>query len=214
MFLLMAASAALAGCLSSDKVSEPSIPSGNPPPPTGNSAPTISGTPPPAVTVGSNYSFTPVASDADGDPLTFSVQNPPAWASFDPATGELSGVAPLGMEGTYPSIRITVSDGSLSASTGLFSVEVTQVALGSATLSWTPPTANADGSPLMDLASYRIYYGTAPGTYPNTITVSNPGLASYVVTDLVPNTYYFVSTSVNASGIESSFSNMASKTIN
>ena len=27
--------------------------------------------------------------------------------------------------------------------------------------SWTAPTTNADGSPLTDLAFYRVYYGTA-----------------------------------------------------
>ena len=41
-----------------------------------------------------------------------------------------------------------------------FSITVTQVGLGSMSLSWTPPTQNTDGSALTDLAGYKLYYGT------------------------------------------------------
>jgi hypothetical protein len=62
-----------------------------PPPPPSNSAPTISGTPPSSVLEGVQYRFRPSASDPDGDTLSFSISNRPAWAAFDSATGELSG---------------------------------------------------------------------------------------------------------------------------
>ena len=52
---------------------------------------TISGTPSTSVTVGTNYSFTPSASDSDGGALKFSIANAPAWATFNAATGQLSG---------------------------------------------------------------------------------------------------------------------------
>ena len=32
--------------------------------------------------------------------------------------------------------------------------------------SWTAPTTNADGSPLTDLVSYRVYYGTTTAPCP------------------------------------------------
>jgi len=180
----------------------------------GNNAPTIFGTPPPAVNVGDNYSFTPTASDPDsGDTLTFSIKNQPGWADFNPATGTLSGVAVLGSEGTYSNIQISVSDGELSASLPQFSVDVTQVALGTATLSWTAPTQNTDGSPLIDLAAYKLYYGTTLGLYTNQILIDNPGITTYVVENLVPNTYYFVSTAINSSGVESIYSNVATKPV-
>ncbi len=35
----------------------------------------------------------------------------------------------------------------------------------SATLTWDAPTTNVDGTPLTDLAVYKIYYGTALGNY-------------------------------------------------
>lgn len=213
VLLLAAASLALSGCLGGDDVDEPTV---NSPPggPSANNPPTISGNPPPAVVVGQNYSFTPNASDPDGDSLTFSIEGQPMWADFNTGTGRLSGVAPLGAEGTYADIRISVSDGDLSAETPQFSIEVTQMALGSATLSWTAPTQNSDGTPLMDLTAYKVYYGTSPGAYTNELRVDNPGTTTFVVENLVPNTYYFVSTSINSSGVESVFSNVASMTVN
>ena len=93
------------------------------------------------------------------------------------------------------------------------SVTVNQVGLGSATLSWTPPTQNSDGSPLTDLAGYKIYYGNESGNYHTSIQIDNPGIAIYVVEYLTPNTYYFVLTAINSSGVESNFSNEASKQV-
>ncbi len=74
-----------------------------------NRAPTISGTPPTTVQATTAYSFTPTASDPDGQTLTFSIANPPSWATFNTATGQLAGTPPGA--GTYSNIIITVSDG-------------------------------------------------------------------------------------------------------
>jgi hypothetical protein len=41
----------------------------------------------------------------------------------------------------------------------------------------------------------------------------NPGITTYVVESLTPNTYYFTVTALNSTGAESVFSNTASKTI-
>ena len=94
-----------------------------------------------------------------------------------------------------------------------FSVEVAQVALGSATLRWTPPTEYDDGTPLNDLAGYVIHYGTSSRDYTMSIPLNNAGLTSYVVENLTPDTYFFVATAVNDEGVESQFSNEVSKTI-
>ena len=48
--------------------------------------PTISGTPPTSVQDGSAYAFTPTAKDPEGNPLTFSIRNKPAWAAFSTTT--------------------------------------------------------------------------------------------------------------------------------
>ncbi len=181
-----------------------------------NGAPTIGGTPSTQVLAGSSYLFTPAASDPDGDTLTFSVSSAPAWASFSTSTGALNGTPSAAQVGTYNDIRILVSDGrGGSASLPAFSIAVVPAANGSATISWMPPTQNTDGSALTDLTGYRILYGTTHGgPYAAMLTLSNPGLTSYVISNLVPGTYYFVVTARNASGVESQYSSEASKTIN
>jgi hypothetical protein len=173
----------------------------------------ISGTPPTSVTAGTAYSFQPTASDPDGNTLTYSITNLPAWATFSTTTGRLQGTPAASQVGTYANIVITVSDGTATASLPAFSIAVLAVATGSATLSWTPPTTNTDGSPLTNLAAYRVHWGTTSGTYTSSVRIDNPGLASYVVEGLAPGTYYFVVTALSSTGAESQFSNVASKTI-
>jgi len=91
----------------------------------GNTAPAISGTPPAAANAGAPYTFTPTASDPDGDPLTFSISNMPAWSSFNTTTGELSGTPADTDGGTFSNIAITVTDSKgASASLAAFSITV------------------------------------------------------------------------------------------
>jgi hypothetical protein len=106
-----------------------------------------------------------------------------------------------------------VTDGTATTSLATFNLQVVATATGSAMLSWTPPTQNTDGSALTDLASYRVYFGTQSGSLPNSITVNSPGLASFVVDQLTPATWHFVVTAVDANGVESNFSNAATKTV-
>jgi hypothetical protein len=180
-----------------------------------NAAPTISGTPPSTATVGVGYAFQPSASDANGDLLTFSIANLPRWATFSTSTGRLQGTPAAADVGGYTNIVIGVNDGKTTTSLPAFAINVNAAptATGSATLSWVPPTQNTDGSTLTNLAGYKVYWGTTQGTYPNSVTLNNPGLASYVVGNLAPGTYFFVVTSVNTTGSESVRSNAASKTI-
>lgn len=182
--------------------------------PTGNTAPTISGKPMTAIDIGSAYSFTPTASDPDGDELTFSVKNRPGWAEFDKATGTLTGQPALGSVGTYASIEISVSDGKAKSALPRFAISVDQVGTISTTLNWTPPTQNEDGSALMDLAGYKIYWGTTPGQYTHSVKIENAGMSSYVVENLTPGTYEFAATSFNMAGVESEYSNPATRVLN
>jgi hypothetical protein len=210
---ILAASVMLAGgCLSKSESStgqKPGVVASG----VNNRAPTIFGTPNSAVMTGDTYSFTPSASDADGDPMTFSIANKPRWASFDTTTGRLSGQALLGDEGLYQRISISVTDGGATSSLPEFSIQVTQTALGSMTLTWIAPTENSDGTVLTDLAGYNLYYGVSAGNYPNRIRINNPSISTYIIENLLPDTYFVVATSFNASGIESVFSNMATKMV-
>lgn len=177
-----------------------------------NRAPTISGTPTTSINAGSAYSFTPVSSDADGDSLTFSIANRPAWATFNTTTGRLSGTPTGANVGTFSGIVITVSDGKMTTSLASFAINVTQVSTGSATLSWMPPTENTDGTPLTNLTGYRIYYGTNANSLTQTVDITNASVSTHVVGNLSPATWYFAVRAV-AGGVESDLSNLASKTI-
>ncbi|NOQ42499.1 MAG: hypothetical protein GQ563_08380, partial [Desulfuromusa sp.] len=86
--------------------------------------PIISGTPGDSVMVATDYSFTPVASDPDGDALSFSIINQPSWATFNSATGELSGMPTEAQVGVTSAIVISVSDSINSASLSSFSIDV------------------------------------------------------------------------------------------
>lgn len=175
-----------------------------------NDPPVISGRPGSSAAVNQSYTFTPEASDPNGDSLTFLISNVPGWATFDSATGELSGTPSPGDAAVYENIQITVSDGRALSALPEFSITVTQNALGSVTLSWTAPTSNTDGTTLTDLTAYRVRYGTESGSYPERIEISNAGITTFVVENLAPNTYFFVLTSVNSQNIESTYSNEAS----
>jgi hypothetical protein len=72
--------------------------------------PVISGTPSNKAIVDQSYSFTPAASDADGDPLTFEVENLPSWLDFDSTTGTLSTEAVLPTNFVVEGIIISVKD--------------------------------------------------------------------------------------------------------
>lgn len=178
-----------------------------------NTPPTISGTPTTAINAGSAYVFQPVAADADGDPRTFSIVNMPSWATFNASNGRLSGTPNASQIGTYSGVTIAVSDGKTSTSLPRFSIAVNAISLGTATLSWLPPTMNTDGSLLTNLNRYRIYYGTSASALDQIIELNGAGLTTYVIGNLSPATYYFALTAVNSLNIESDKSNVVSKVI-
>ena len=91
--------------------------------------------------------------------------------------------------------------------------------VGTATLTWDPPTTNTDATLLTDLAGYKLYYGTASGNYsvnvsipcgilpcPNSPDVNHPTtVAISGLEDTV--TWYFAVTALDTSANESGYSN-------
>lgn len=184
---------------------------GSPPPSGSNTAPSITGSPTTAAVTGRAWSFTPTASDANGDRITFEIQNRPSWAAFDTATGRLSGTPPA--VGNFANILISATDGTARSSLPTFSINVSAIANGTATVAWTPPTTRSDGSALTNLTGYRIYYGIGPNSFDNVIDVNTVGVTNFVVENLSAGTWYFAVSAMDSTGAESGLSSAATKTI-
>lgn len=185
--------------------------------PDANDAPVISGKPLPTAAVNVPYTFRPDVHDPDGDVLIFEVARKPSWATFNPATGELSGTPHAGATGTYADIVIFVSDGELKTALPPFTIKVTESSAtgstSSAALAWSAPTQNQDGSPLTNLAGYRVHYGNSASNLSRRITIDDPTATSTVVQTLTPGTWYFAISAYTHVGAESSISNVVSKAI-
>lgn len=218
-FLLIgftAVAAALAGCNNTNGASavppasataSPGASSGTGSPPVISSGLVISGSPAQTAAVGAAYQFRPTATAANNAKLSFSIKNQPAWAKFDATTGTLSGTPAAANVGVYAQVSITVSDGVSSASLAPFSVNVTQhVATATATLSWTAPALNTNGTAATDLAGYHIYYGSKPTALNQVVSVDGAGAVSYTINNLAAGTWYFAIAAFNAEKVESSLS--------
>ncbi len=167
----------------------------NPPP---NSPPTISGQPATTVQAGTQYSFQPSASDANGDRLTFVITNLPSWATFNSQTGQLTGKPAIANVGTFANIEISVSDGKASAALPAFSIKVTapanhpptisgtpstQVQVGQA-YSFTPQAADADADKLTFSVQNKpswASFDTSTGTLSGTPSGANAGTFANIV---------------------------------
>lgn len=84
---------------------------------------------------------------------------------------------------------------------------------GTATLAWTAPTHNTNGTPLTDLAGYTILYGTDANNLTNTINVPSPSTTTYEISNLSHGTYYFEIVAYASGDVESPPSNVGSITI-
>ncbi|MBK6674392.1 MAG: putative Ig domain-containing protein [Proteobacteria bacterium] len=179
------------------------------------SAPVISGAPSTSITAGSAYTFTPRASDADGDPLAFSIANKPAWAAFSTATGALTGTPTATQAGTYAGIAISVSDGTTSTSLPAFGIAVNAPATmtGSATLTWSAPSQNTDGSSLTNLAGFKVYHGTSASMLNDIVQLEGAASTAYTYAQLSPGTHYFAIAAYTSNGLESDLSALGSKVI-
>jgi hypothetical protein len=75
---------------------------------------------------------------------------------------------------------------------------------GTLTVSWNPPTRNADGTPVTELTGYTLYYGPGSKAYTSRMSIDNPSATSAVIHGLQPGVdYYFVVASHNAAGQQS-----------
>jgi len=131
--------------------------------------PVISGMPVTAITSGQAYAFQPVAVDAAGNPLTFAITNCPVWATFSTATGRLSGTPTAAQAGTYSSITVRASDGTLSATLAPFQIVVTAA---------TPDMPDINGTPTATVVAGQAYSfqptATDPAGKALTFSITHP----------------------------------------
>ena len=166
----------------------------------------------PSIALGTAQQFTAtgIYSDNTTQNLTAAV----TWNSSDSGVASVSNAAAsrgLAASSATGSTTITaVSNGILGTAT------LTVTGSGIVTMTWDAPSAWTDGSPLKpatDLLEYRIYFGTAPGVYTQTVRVSNPRSTTVTQTLTLPSpgTCYFVVTAVDTQGQESGYSNQVKK---
>jgi hypothetical protein len=81
-------------------------------------------------------------------------------------------------------------------------------------LSWVAPTEYTDNSALLNLAGFKIYYGTSEGNLIHSVSINDPSVTSYQLDQLQSNTtYYFAVTAIDSLGIESDYSATVSKIV-
>jgi len=108
--------------------------------PTTNTAPVFTSTPSETATVGIEYSYTPIATDADGDTVTYEVAGPTGMAISDgiitwtPATEVTENVVVTATDGTDP---VTQSFTIAVSAAPVVVVAVTDVTLDESTLALT-----------------------------------------------------------------------------
>ena len=84
---------------------------------------------------------------------------------------------------------------------------------GTATLTWVPPAKNTNGTPVVPLSGYTIYYGRSESSLTKSVVVSGSTTTSYTITGLSLGTWYFAVAADAADGMQSAMSNIGSKAI-
>src|SRR2546429_5360054 len=193
-------------------------------------APEWKTSPPPLTTIGQNPTFlTFIGLEGGAQPtvqalnirnagrgtLSWSVSESASWLSLSPASGTTTtetdaitvSVNTTGLlTNTYTApITITAGGASNTPQQVLVTLAITTPASTKATLTWDPNVES-------DLAGYKVYVGTAAGTYGAPVDVGK--VTTFEVINLASGqTYYFAVIAYNTSSQESGRSNEVSKSV-
>ncbi len=119
------------------------------------------------------------------------------WNGQRPASGSEQ-VGPISVRTTY-TLTCTSDSGTV--------LEMVDIRVnGPVSLSWVPPTENADGTELNDLAGYRIYAGEYSREYDQVIELTDP-VATDARISLPSGDYHVAMTAYDLEGNESAYSN-------
>lgn len=177
-----------------------------------SSSRTVTVAPLPSVTLSANP--TSVVSGGSTT-LSWSVAN----ATSCSASGAWSGSKGLSGSQTVDSLTsdstfTLVCTGTGGSTSRSMTVTIEASSSRSVEVSWNPPSTRADGSPLNNLAGFKVHYGTASGSYTQSITVDSPDITSYQIADLTNGSYYFAVTAYDADNMESDYSMEVTATLN
>jgi len=120
---------------------------------------------------------------------------------------------------TTTSLRVTLATTVHAAMAAFLAAGLTAcerlepAAAGTATLSWTPVTRDAQGDTLRNLAGYKVFYGTSPRALYTVVVVPDPHQTSYLVRDLAPGSWYFAVDAYTTNNVEGPRSNVVVKSI-
>jgi hypothetical protein len=164
---------------------------------------------------GTNPAAKPISiSDTGGGTLSWTASDNSAWLTLSPLSGSNSGTVTASVNmtglaaGAYSGIITVTASGSTNTPQQIpVSFTLSASTAGTATLAWNAGTDS-------DLAGYKVYRGTASGTYGAPLTTLPKTTTNYTATGLQNGTtYFFVITAYDTAGNESAYSNEVSKSI-
>ena len=177
-----------------------------------NQAPTISISSPSANSTfvdGETVNFVATASDPEDGDISENI----IW--YSDIAGEIGRGANINvtLEAAVHDIMAEIRDSKNSTSRDSVTIEIA-ANTGMATLTWSAPIENTDGSTLTDLAGFRIYYGVQRDNLTNSITLNDPQQTTHVIENLAAGrVMYFAISSFNRHQVESELSQIVSKEI-
>lgn len=137
-----------------------------------NTAPVVTSTSVDTATEGTAYSYTLIATDADGDTLTMSATTLPSWLTFDAATGILTGTPATANVGANP-VVLSVTDGE-DAQEQSFTITVAAVVVAN-----TAPTITSTGTTTGTVDVAYSYTLTATDAEGDALTMSSVTLPTW-----------------------------------
>jgi hypothetical protein len=124
-------------------------------------------------------------------------------ATVATATGDWTGTKALTGSQTLPAFTDTANYG----------IRCDSPADTSATLTWTAPTQNTDGTALTNLAGFRVYHGLTSTGLSMAQQIASPGTLTYQFTGLSVGPHFFAVTAYSSQNAESALSAVGNKTI-
>ena len=140
-------------------------------------------------------------------------------ASADDVVGIVdngSSVTNGGLDGDGNAYSANLTGASISWSGATFALGAPPLVVtppGIASVTWSKPTQNTDGSPLTDLAGFIIRYGTDAAALSSLISVLSPAATGAQIENLDPGNWYFEVAAMTTANVVGLYSTTVSERI-